>query len=225
MAQETAAERIARMAKEAEAQKKAAEAQEAADKRAAEDGKVAESKARQEREELEADNRARAEQAQALATQNAQRAQSVGVTPNAAGAPIPETVQPVQSAPVTAVAVSVAPDRSEWRTFQHQYANANTIMPDGKKLIFGGQNGNIGQYSTNVPEQIKWLADLARTPGSMVTEVRKDADGRFIVVTDAILDAERQAVLIDSRTNSAADLNPNVVTARANLSRQIAADS
>ena len=135
-----------------------------------------------------------------------------------------QVIQPQKVA--LAAADPVAKESSAgWKTYQHQYANANTILPNGKKIIFGGMNGSIGQYSTNVPSQIEHLDELAQTPGSMITEVRKDSEGRFVVVTDAILQAEQQAALIDSRTNSAADLNPNVVSARANLARQIAQDS
>ena len=154
MAQETPAEAIARKAKEADAKKAAEAAQAKADAAAAQNEKVAESRARQEREEAEADNAARIENAKALAASNSGLAASVGlspVTPNAAGNP--EPVPSVQAAPIEKVAVAVAPGRSEWRTFQHQYANAGTNLPNGQRLVFGGQNGHTGQYSTNVPER------------------------------------------------------------------------
>lgn len=249
-----AAERAKEKRDREEAEQKAREAEEAANKRAQEDSKVMESKRRQEQEEAEADAAARKNEALELAARNSRNAADVGlstqeqalggvpsVTANAAGDMVP-TSQPVPGQPLypeqaqqqivqsQKVALAevdpVAAERTVgWKTYQHQYANANTILPNGKKIIFGGMNGHIGQYSTNIPTQIEHLDELARTPGSMITEVRKDADGRFIVVTDAILQAEQQAVLIDSRTNSAADTNPNVAAARANLSRQIAQDS
>ena len=249
-----AAERAKDKRDKEEADRKAREAEEAANKRAEEDPGVAASKKRQEEEEAKADAEARRAEAQEFAARNAQNAAAVGlttqdqalggvpsVTANAAGDLVPadqliagqplypeqaqqQVIQPQKVA--LAATDPVAPERSAgWKTYQHQYANANTILPNGKKIIFGGMNGSIGQYSTNVPSQIEHLDDLAQTPGSMITEVRKDSEGRFVVVTDAILQAEQQAALIDSRTNSAADLNPNVVSARANLARQIAQDS
>lgn len=239
MAQETPVERALRLANEKKAEDAAKTAEANANKRAEEDPKVRESRERQEQEERDAEMQARQQQAAALAAQNSANANLIGgvnpVTPNAANLPTPgqplvasdaqAQIQAAQPVALSGVA-TVAPERNVgWKTYQHQYANANTIMPNGKKLIFGGQNGSTGQYSTNVPSQIEHLDDLARTPGSMVTEVRKDAEGRFIVVTDAVLQSEQQAALIDSRTNSAADLNPNVVAARSNLARQIAADS
>lgn len=231
MAAETTAEAMLRKAKEQQAQNAAEEAQKKADASAAADAKVAESKKRQEEEEAAADLIARQQAAVELAART-QATGIPGVTPNAAGNPVP--VAPVM-APQTAELVLdpvMQPQRGEvgiverpWRTFQHLYANANTIMPNGKKIIFGGQNGHIGQYSTNVPDQIEHLAILANTPGSMITEVRQDKDGRYIVVTDAILEAEKQAALADSRMNTARQQNPSVAQAMNNLGQTIARES
>lgn len=111
------------------------------------------------------------------------------------------------------------------RTFQHQYANASVITDKGKRLVFGGQNGGIGYYTTNKPAEIELLSEVADTPGSMVTEVKQAADGRYLVKDDPILQAERLAVQRDSRANTAADLDPNVNNARQNLGKNIAANS
>lgn len=228
---ETAAEAMLRKAREQQAANAAAEAQKKADAAAVVDPKVAESKKRQEEEEAQAELIARQQAAVELAAKS-QNSGVPGVTPSAGGAPVPmatvpaaQTQELILDPVMTKSDVGVELIERPWRTFQHLYANANTIMPNGKKIIFGGQNGHTGQYSTNVPEQIEHLADLARTPGSMITEVRKDADGRYIVVTDAILEAEKQAALVDSRLNTARQQDPNVAQAMNNLGRTIAQDS
>jgi len=231
---ETAAEKMIREAQERnkQAAEVAATAQKKADDTAKVDPKVAADKERQDREEAEADLLARQAAARDLAAQN--QASGIpgvsNVTANAGNSPIPATRVPapqtaeIELAPVLAPGEVGLVDRP-WRTFQHLYANANTILPNGKKLIFGGQNGHIGQYSTNVPEQLEHLTELARTPGSMITEVRQDAEGRYIVVTDDILQAEQLAALADSRKNSARDLDPAASQAMSNLPRVIAQTS
>lgn len=225
MAQETAAEVMVRKAAEQQAALRAAEAQKKADATAAVDPKVAESKRLQDEAEALADLQAR--QANAAEMMKGLAAGVPGVTPNATGNPAPASA-PVVQLPQAAdleLAVAVGNATGGWRTFQHLYANANTIMPSGKKIIFGGQNGHSGQYSTNVADQIEHLAELSKTPGSMITEVRKDADGRYIVVTDAILQAEQMAALADSRKNSARDLDPAASQAMNNLPFTIAQTS
>lgn len=226
---ETNAEAMIRQAQERAAKAKADEAQKKADETAAVDPKIAESKRLQDEAEAKADLEARQAQAAALAA-SVRGSGIPGVTPNAAGAPVPAPVALAQTAEIQLAPALV--DREEvgiversWRTFQHLYANANTIMPNGKKIIFGGQNGHTGQYSTNVPEQIEHLAELAHTPGSMITEVRKDSEGRYIVVNDAILEAEQLAALADSRKNSARDLDPAASQAMNNLPFTIAQTS
>lgn len=233
---ETPADAMVRKAQErqqaAEAAERAAAAEKKADDLAKSDPKVAESKQRQEEEEAKADLQARQQAAQEMLSQNAgTNIPGVpAVTANASGNPTPATRVPApQTATIELAPVLVKDEvgliERPWRTFQHLYANANTIMPDGKKIIFGGQNGHTGQYSTNNEEQIKHLSTLANTPGSMITEVRQDSEGRYIVVTDAILEAEKQAALIDSRKNTAHQQDPNVAQAMNNLGRSIAQDS
>jgi hypothetical protein len=230
MAAESPSEAMLRKAKEQQAANAAAEAQKKADEAAGVDPKVAADKARQEAEEAAADLVARQQAAVEMAAKN-QASGVPGVTSNAGGNPAPVTAIPAAQTqelvldPVMPTNGEVGMIERPWRTFQHLYANANTILPNGKKIIFGGPNGHIGQYSTNVPEQIQHLAELANTPGSMITEVRKDAEGRYIVVTDSILEAEKQAALVDSRMNTARQQDPNVSQAMNNLGRTIAQDS
>lgn len=225
MSQETPAEKMIREAKERkQAAEAAALAQKKADDTAAVDPRVAESKRLQDEAEALADLQAR--QANAAEMMKGLAAGVPGVTPNATGNPIPQVAVQAPQAAELQLASAINPKNADgWRTFQHLYANANTIMPNGKKLIFGGQNGHTGQYSTNVPDQIEHLAELAHTPGSMITEVRKDPEGRYIVVTDAILQAEQLAALADSRKNSARDLDPAASQAMNNLPFTIAQTS
>ncbi len=234
MSQETATERMVRQAAERQAAAVAEKAQNVADQAAAVDPKIAESRALQEKQEADADLAARQAAAAELLKGTQLTGGVPGVTSNAAGAQAPLSPQIAQltrtdSIPLAAVDSSmdnsqIATERP-WKTFQHLYANANTIMPSGKKLIFGGQNGHVGTYSTNVPAQIEHLLELALTPGSMVSEVKRDNEGRYIVVTDAILQAETLAALTDSRTNTARQQDPNVAQAMNNLGRTIAQDS
>lgn len=71
---------------------------------------------------------------------------------------------------------------SAHRTFVHQVAGANVIMPDGRKLVFygktalasKGQTGGQGLYRTDRPEEIEILAYLVSVPTSQVTELLED---------------------------------------------------
>lgn len=117
------------------------------------------------------------------------------------------------------------PMEAPFRTFQHVYANANTILPNGKKLVFGGPNGGVGEFTTNNVAELEHLVELARTPGSMITEVLVLQDGRHIARADQVLNAERAAVIRDSRLNTAAESNPNIATARNNLPNNIRMNS
>jgi hypothetical protein len=150
-------------------------------------------------------------------------------TPNAGGnvMPVmPPTLTELQDGTTLRLsATREIPLDSPMRTFQHQYANASVITEKGKRLVFGGPNGGIGYYTTNKLAEIEILSEIADTPGSMVTEVKQAADGRYLVADDPILQAEKLAVQRDSRANTAADLNPQVQNARQNLSRNIAQNS
>lgn len=116
-------------------------------------------------------------------------------------------------------------EAAKFRTFKHLYAGANTIMEKGKKLVFGGPAGAPGFYTTKDEDEIAFLVPLSETPGSMVTEVKLDADGREIVQKDEVIEHDKEAALEDSRANSKADLNPAVNAAREALAQNIAKNS
>lgn len=109
------------------------------------------------------------------------------------------------------------------RVFQHVYAGANTILPDGTKLTFGGPLGSQGTFITNVPEEVAHLEKLAKMPGSQISEIVHTADGRDVPTSaDAQFSADQAQVRADAAANSARDLDPNVVAARSNLAASIA---
>lgn len=111
---------------------------------------------------------------------------------------------------------------AKFRNFKHLYAGANTIMPDGKKLVFGGPAGGVGVYTTNKEDEIEYLERLANTSGSMITEIALDKDGRTVIVEDESIKHDIEAAVADSRKNSAAEVNPAIVAARENLAQNIA---
>ena len=159
------------------------------------------------------------------------------VTVNAGGNPLPlgSAVSPaivggavntdLAAQQVAAGMARELPLAAAYRTFQHVYANAGTILPTGRRLVFGGPNGGVGEYTTNDEKELEHLVDLARTPGSMVTEVLVLQDGRHLARPDQVLAAERAAVIRDSRLNTAAESNPNVAAARNNLANNIRMNS
>lgn len=110
----------------------------------------------------------------------------------------------------------------KFRNFKHLYAGANTIMPDGKKMVFGGPAGGVGVYTTKDPEEIAFLERLANMSGSMITEIALDKDGRIVIVEDEDVKHDIEAAVADSRKNSAAEVNPSIAAARENLAQNIA---
>jgi hypothetical protein len=111
---------------------------------------------------------------------------------------------------------------AKFRNFKHLYAGANTIMSDGKKLIFGGPTGGAGVYTTNKADEIEYLEKLSSMSGSMITEIALDKDGRTVVVEDESIQHDIEVAVSDSRANSAAEVNPSIVAARENLAQNIA---
>lgn len=117
---------------------------------------------------------------------------------------------------------------SKFRTFQHLYAGANTIMPNkkdeppGKKLVFGGPAGGVGTYTTKDEAEIAYLEELSQTSGTMISEIKQDPEGRTIVRVDESIKADIQEAVADSRKNTAAETNPAIVAARENLAQNIA---
>ncbi len=112
---------------------------------------------------------------------------------------------------------TTAPASTGIRTFVHQVAGANTVLPDGRKLVFNGKKGSVGFHITNDPDAIEWLEDLVATPASQITEevnnriVRKEVD-------PAILEA-----VVSAAENSERAADPQVSAAVNNLPQAIAA--
>lgn len=103
--------------------------------------------------------------------------------------------------------------RSSARTFQHLFAGAGVVTPDGRRLTFGGQPGGVGIYVTDRADDIAYLEELSHTSGSQVTEPG--------VTDDATKNALQEAAR-DARRNTEVDLNPNVQAARNSLGQTIA---
>lgn len=103
------------------------------------------------------------------------------------------------------------------RTFVHLVAGANTILPTGKKLVFGGKPGGLGYYVTADRDEIEWLADLASANSSQITE---EIDNRVVTKPrdPAILQAQ-----LDANANSERMLNPTTASAVDNIQAHIAA--
>lgn len=105
-------------------------------------------------------------------------------------------------------------------TYQHLYAGANTIMADGRKLVFGGAPGGPGTYATQDKDEIEFLDKIAKMGGSQITKITQDVDGREKVVgdvTDTVNDI--QAAQQDAIANTVRDANPAIAAARANISK------
>ena len=113
------------------------------------------------------------------------------------------------------------------RTFVHQVAGANTIMPDGKKLVFGGRRGlaslgqtsGLGYYVTDLPEEITWLENICKHTSSQVTELV----GERVVTKKA--DPAIAMAVADAAHNTEQVFNPQVSAAVDNLGGSIAKDA
>jgi hypothetical protein len=132
-----------------------------------------------------------------------------------AGAPEPEP-EPEQEAVL-----------AHARTFVHQVAGANTIMPDGKKLVFGGRRGlaslgqtsGLGYYVTDLPEEITWLENICKNTSSQVTELV----GEKVVPKRA--DPTIAMAVADAAHNTEQVFNPQVSAAVDGLGGSIAKDA
>jgi len=124
----------------------------------------------------------------------------------------------------------VADEMRHARTFVHQTAGANTIMPDGTKLTFGGRPhlasigmvGGIGLYVTSVPEEIKWLAQLVKMPGSQVTELIEDVRSHQEMLVQKPVDPAIAQSARDAAANSERVMNPNTSAVVENMGAHIA---
>lgn len=119
------------------------------------------------------------------------------------------------------------------RTFVHQVAGANTIMPDGKKLTFSGKHGlaskhessGLGYYITDIAAEITWLEGVCKFPTSQVTELVADPvthTERLIVKPADPAIAQSAA---DAAKNTEQVFNPQANAAVDNLGKSIASDS
>jgi hypothetical protein len=116
------------------------------------------------------------------------------------------------------------------RTFVHQTAGANTILPDGKKLTFGGRPhlasigmvGGLGFYVTNDPVEIKWLETLVKMHGSQVTELVEDPTSHREALIAKQADPAIQQSAQDAARNSERVFNPQASAAVENLGAHIA---
>lgn len=126
--------------------------------------------------------------------------------------------------------VRVADEMRHARTFVHQTAGANTIMPDGTKLTFGGRPhlaslgmvGGIGLYVTSIPEEIKWLASLVKMPGSQVTELIEDKQSHQEMLVQKAVDPAIAQSAQDAAANSERVFNPTTSGVVENLGAHIA---
>jgi len=127
-----------------------------------------------------------------------------------------------------------APIKPAMITYIHQSAGANTIMPNGKKLVFGGKTGRaipgggwsyggMGYYSTDLPEEISWLEDLVKSPTSQVTKLVEDPVNHTESVMLKSQDPAIAQSAIDAATNTARAMDPQVAAAQDNLAKTIAA--
>lgn len=144
---------------------------------------------------------------------------------------IPSAVIPESDAPKElGDGVRVAEELRHSRKFVHQTAGANTIMPDGKKLTFGGRPhlasigmvGGIGLYITSIPEEIKWLSTLAKMPGSQVTELIEDVVTHQEMLVQKKVDPAIALSARDAAANSERVMNPNTSAVVENMGAHIA---
>lgn len=137
---------------------------------------------------------------------------------------IPQSTQAVAQPPVelSKDEVVAARMRTKGHEFQHVYAGAGTIMDNGKRLTFGGAPGGNGRYVTADEEEVEFLKKLANTPGSQITEIFRDADGREVARgAESSLAQDLTQARADAARNTELDTDPAVNTARNNLGNAI----
>lgn len=122
------------------------------------------------------------------------------------------------------------------KTYVHQVAGANTIMPDGKKLIFGGKtgraipgggwlHGGFGYYTTDIPTEIEWMEALCKAPTSQITRLLEDRVTHTEVIEQKRPDPAIKQSSEDAAANSQRAMDPAVSAAQENLSKTIALDN
>lgn len=121
------------------------------------------------------------------------------------------------------------PMLSHSRTFVHQVAGGTTIMPDGKRLVFGGKHGltslgqvsGFGYYLTDLPAEIEWLEGICKFPTSQITELVADpvtAEEKLVVkrvdpaIAQSALDAAHNTERVfNLQANAAVDNLPKTI--------------
>jgi len=122
------------------------------------------------------------------------------------------------------------------KTYVHQVAGANTILPDGKKLIFGGKtgraipgggwlHGGFGYYTTDLPEEIEWLEALCKAPTSQITRLIEDKVSHTEVIEKKRVDPAIKQSTEDAAANSQRAMDPAISAAQEGLSKTIALDN
>jgi hypothetical protein len=62
-------------------------------------------------------------------------------------------------------------DISKARTFRHLTAGSTIVLKDGTVMQFGGQKGQHGFMTTDIPEAVEMLSWMAKNPIVPVEEV------------------------------------------------------
>lgn len=101
----------------------------------------------------------------------------------------------------------------ESRTFVHQSAGVNTIMPDGRKLTFAGRPGGMGYYTTTLEDEIKWMVALCKAMTSQVTELIEDKVNHTEKLAYKQADPAVALAAADAAKNSEAVFNPQASAA------------
>jgi len=113
------------------------------------------------------------------------------------------------------------------RTFKHLTAGSNTIMPNGKVLVFGGRPGGVGFYTTDDEDEIKHLLQLVKSPTAPVEEEKTEvAEASAETLVTAVLtkpaDPALQEAVKDAAASAEKAADPNIVSAQEKLSSLIA---
>lgn len=128
-------------------------------------------------------------------------------------AAVAEQMNPVEVAVVTS------------RTFVHQSAGVNTIMPDGRRLTFAGRPGGFGYYSTDLDDEVTWMVALCKAPTSQVTELIEDRVNHTEKLAYKQVDPAVAAAAADAAKNSEAVFNPQASAAVEGLGNTIAVNA
>ena len=80
------------------------------------------------------------------------------------------------------------------RTFKALSAGSNVIMPDGKKLTFGGPLGGHGVYVTSNSSEVRFLEDMVRySNGQIWQEAAPEREAEIIAASPVVADTKTAA--------------------------------